>query len=145
MELRAGAEGCLEEQTLKQITRAINVKGQESASTSSFACFSELDCRFRCRCPLKGQEQRQISGILEEWAVDLDAGMMMDEMNGRDWKQESKTTSEAGSEAGFEGALMTESEMKSLAGIGGMDRLFGDERGDNQGGWKLRVLNLGMN
>jgi hypothetical protein len=64
----ADAEGFLEEQTLKRKARVINVKGQESASTSSFACFSELDCRFRCRCPLKGQDQRRISGILEEWA-----------------------------------------------------------------------------
>jgi hypothetical protein len=74
--LNADAEGCLEEQTLKRKTRAINVKGQESASTASFACVSELDCR--CHCPLKGQEQRQISGILEEWALNLDAGMTME-------------------------------------------------------------------
>jgi hypothetical protein len=83
--LNADAEGCLEEQTLKRITRAINVKGQESASTSSFACFCfvELGCRWHCgcHCPLKGQDQRQISGILEEWAVDLVAGMTN---NGRD-------------------------------------------------------------
>jgi hypothetical protein len=64
--LRVDAEGILEEQTLKRKVRAINVKGQESASTSPLSCFSELGCHCRCHCPLKGQDQRQISGILEE-------------------------------------------------------------------------------
>jgi hypothetical protein len=76
--LNADTEGNLEEQTLKRKARAINVKGQESASTSPLSCFAELGCHCHCRCPLKGQEQRQISGILEEWAVNLDAGMVMD-------------------------------------------------------------------
>jgi hypothetical protein len=34
--------------------------------------------------------------------------------------KKTKTASEAGSEAGFEGALVTEWEVKSLAGITGM-------------------------
>jgi hypothetical protein len=74
--LNAGAEGFLEEQTLKRKTRAINVNGQKSASTSPLSCLVELGCR--CRCPLQRQDQRQISGILEEWAVDLHAGMTME-------------------------------------------------------------------
>jgi hypothetical protein len=35
-----------------------------------------------------------------------------------------EASAENGAEAGFEGALMTESEMKSLAGITGMDRFL---------------------
>jgi hypothetical protein len=50
-----------------------------------------------------------------------------DRMDDRNLRQEPKTISETASEADFEGALMKESEMKSLAGITGRDMVFGDE------------------